>query len=536
VPVDPLLRLRRRIHDGDEAARRSEWATAAKAYREAVQHQAELARAQSTRMLIERVLTSNHDLPSRLAHALAMTGDLWGAVAALENGRTRLLAEGLSRSRLLAAADHDGRLGPYATRYRDLSRKLEELEAVRDSGHVDSLEGTTEIMAFLTDQLARLYGELRQIPGYEQVGLPVTSATARTVLNGRDIAYVSATPQGGFFLHHGEDTELTFRRLPEVNSATLAEWGHRYVQGIDRMESDFESAVAELDSVCRWLCSAIVHPLRSLTSTEGSPRPLYIVACSWFSILPIHAAWEPDPGAADGRRYPLLEAGVVHVPNAQILRNLAEIGRVSDKQEDVLIVAEPDADMAGLPASVAEARSLRAVWKNSQVLWRKPDVLAAIPKSSLVHFATHGVSRPERPLASALLVQDDWISVSELLRVRFSRSPLCILSACHTGAIGLAVPDESTGLVTGLLAAGAAGVIASAWPVDDLATSALMILLHRQLQTSSDWLHCLTLAQSAMRVATVRDLRSFTELDGDDNSHPFSHPFYWAGFYYSAVR
>lgn len=57
----------------------------------------------------------------------------------------------------------------------------------------------------------------------------------------------------------------------------------------------------------------------------------------------------------------------------------------------------------------------------------------------------------------------------------FERLRLVVLSACQTGMVGTRLPDEVVGLPAGWLQAGAAGVVASLWPVSDRATLALMI-------------------------------------------------------------
>jgi CHAT domain-containing protein len=192
---------------------------------------------------------------------------------------------------------------------------------------------------------------------------------------------------------------------------------------------------------------------------------------------------------------------------------------------------------------VREAIAVGRAWPASRRAWRKDEVLAAIPGCTLAHFATHATSLPGQPLNSAITVADGGsIKVHELMSVRFRSAPLCVLSGCETAGVGETVPDEGTGLVGGLLSARARGVIAAMWPVDDVATSVLMTLLHQGLRKIPDGRITLSRAQSRMRGMTISEMRRIVPdvldsggFDGPPGSRPFEHPFYWAGFCYTGA-
>ena len=109
-------------------------------------------------------------------------------------------------------------------------------------------------------------------------------------------------------------------------------------------------------------------------------------------------------------------------------------------------------------------------------------VLREAPHADIVHFACHGTSRPDRPLASGLtLSNDELLTLSDLLKVRLRGSGpdrigarLVILSACDTDQPGIDLPDEVISLPTGLLQAGAAGVLATQWAVRSLPVGLLV--------------------------------------------------------------
>jgi CHAT domain-containing protein len=100
----------------------------------------------------------------------------------------------------------------------------------------------------------------------------------------------------------------------------------------------------------------------------------------------------------------------------------------------------------------------------------------------IVHFATHGVLDNERPELSGIVLslvdqqgqsQDGFLRLHDIYNLNLS-ADLVVLSACNTG-LGKDVKGEGLiGLTRGFMYAGAAGVVASLWKVDDDATSELM--------------------------------------------------------------
>ncbi len=115
----------------------------------------------------------------------------------------------------------------------------------------------------------------------------------------------------------------------------------------------------------------------------------------------------------------------------------------------------------------------------------KERVIENLAHAWYAHLAIHGRYDLDAPRSSRLVLagndslpQDKrHIYLSEALDglVNLAGLRLLVLSACETGLIdtGLA-PDEVVGLAAGFLQAGAAGVIASLWAVDDQATYLLM--------------------------------------------------------------
>ena len=88
---------------------------------------------------------------------------------------------------------------------------------------------------------------------------------------------------------------------------------------------------------------------------------------------------------------------------------------------------------------------------------------------------------------------------------------LVVLSACRTGE-GEIIPGEGVvGLSWAFLRAGAPGVAASLWSVEDESTTELMVGFHRELKSGADPVAALARAQRAVSASR-------------------RHPAYWAPF------
>ncbi|KAF8178216.1 CHAT domain-containing protein [Mycena galopus ATCC 62051] len=104
-----------------------------------------------------------------------------------------------------------------------------------------------------------------------------------------------------------------------------------------------------------------------------------------------------------------------------------------------------------------------------------PTALAHLRKSSVVHFACHGIQDLARPLESGLILSDGEVKVSELMRrpdgeaaetIKNSLA-LAFLSACETAKGDAGVPDEAMHLAATLLFAGFRSVVATLWTMQD---------------------------------------------------------------------
>jgi CHAT domain-containing protein/Tfp pilus assembly protein PilF len=107
-----------------------------------------------------------------------------------------------------------------------------------------------------------------------------------------------------------------------------------------------------------------------------------------------------------------------------------------------------------------------------------PEVTAA----RILHFATHGFANGTHPQLSGIVLslrdrhgreRDGFLRLAEISALEL-RAELVVLSSCRT-AVGRTVAGEGAlSLARGFLEAGAAGVVATLWPVDEVATARFM--------------------------------------------------------------
>jgi len=103
----------------------------------------------------------------------------------------------------------------------------------------------------------------------------------------------------------------------------------------------------------------------------------------------------------------------------------------------------------------------------------------------ILHVATHGHAAPVDPGASGLLLAadsggDGFLTAREIRTLSLT-ADLVVLSACETGAGRIVGGQGVLGLARAFLDAGATGVVASLWRVDDAATAAFMERFYRHL-------------------------------------------------------
>ena len=149
-------------------------------------------------------------------------------------------------------------------------------------------------------------------------------------------------------------------------------------------------------------------------------------------------------------------------------------------REEARVVARPFGIEPHLGADVTRSNVMRTLTAEGNTL-------------DVVHFACHIVFDAANPLQSGIVLArepgDDaatspLLTAQDILGLRL-HTDLVLLNGCVSGASVRKPGDELLGLCRAWLYAGAASVLASLWPVDDVSSGILMALFASELRLGS---------------------------------------------------
>ncbi|MET7340329.1 CHAT domain-containing protein [Streptomyces sp. NPDC087866] len=498
-----------------------------------------LFRGQLTRVHREARLTEAGRLVAAGALARTELGDHAGAALLLESGLALQLADTLERERTdLGRLAGKGR-GDLAEAYEAAALALTGLEraAARSGGRGSAAgEDPTGLLRQRRAELDQVIDEIRGVDGYARFLTRPRYEDIVEVAAHQPLVYLVSTPWAGRAIIVDGDGEAHTVALPAltdafVQSAVVRLLGTRGI-GLRRVADEITEALGP----------AVMDPL--LTALEGHPGAT-LVPAGLLSLLPLHAA---RTGGAAGGGHALDSLLLTHAPNARAA--LVARGRTTRHGRPGRLLAVDNPQPGSAPVTTeAEIAAARARFP-SHVHLKGADAtldatLAALADCDVAHFACHGVARPDQPLESALLLAGgEPLTLRTLIDTRVDVR-LAVLSACETAVPGLRLPDESTGLPSAFLAAGAAGIIGSLWPVPDASTNLLMAAFYENWEEDTEPAEALRSAQIWLRSATNRQVRErfphllvSPPLQGPglslwENASEHSPAYCWAGFTYT---
>lgn len=484
---------------GAWAGERGDWREAAEAYEFGVAAVEQLFSSQVSREHKETWLHQAQGLPAEAAYAFVRARRIEEAVLVQERSRALLLAEALRR---------------------------------------------------LPDRAA---------PAASTAMAEVFDAAGRTPL-----VYLDAAARGGVALAldpvHRKVRALP---LPEVTHESVRRRVDLLITAYRDRPEDPATWLGAVDSVGRWAQEQILGPVLGWLSrtVPDFGDAVTLVPTGRLSLLPLHAAWAPAPQSPGGRSYALDGTAISYVPTAQALIAGLHAKRTASS---ALVVDEPQPVSApALPWSSVERAAVVNAVQHAHILnagaATRAAVLAELGRHQLVHFSSHGIGRPDRPLESALLMADDeLLTLRDIIEMAPSGAPvgprLVVLSACETYQVGTDLPDEVVSFPTGLLQHGVAGVVATQWSVSSMAAALQVAAFYRSWTRGLPPAQALREAQCRLRRATnarlalaLRPDRAMESLGlspeaarplwmalrrREPDAVPFGHPAVWAAFAY----
>ena len=307
---------------------------------------------------------------------------------------------------------------------------------------------------------------------------------------------------------------------------------------------------------------------------------LILIPHWYLHLFPLHAL----PLGDDQHLLDRFPQGIQYAPSCQLLYQIQPQSHFTQ----LIALQNPTEDLAYTDlevASIASNFSLSHVLPGKQATKTNllENYLTQLQSAHCAHFSCHGFFDSQSPLRSALVLSGgiildtpstplqkeetgegepnryvQWragktadtaqcLTLAEILELQFQNCRLAVLSACETGLIDTTNRSDYIGLPTGFLHAGAMGVLASLWQVNDISTALLMVKFYELLTPNTSISLALHQAQLWFKSATtttlqtwVKDSPSFNpdqkklikkQLDGyNPDRKPYSKVDQWAAF------
>jgi hypothetical protein len=450
-----------------------------------------------------RVLAESPGAAAAAGYTLGRGGNARQAAIVLEHSRAILLTNlagepgARVRARLLAAGRAD-LLARYADARRRIAQALREQNAGQqaparpvtrggrtfDVGSPTALESAQALLAPVVGEVSRITGlpDSLDLPDYAMI-----DEAART----GPVVYLAAAGDAGYALIIRHGHEPRFVPLPGLRSELVD--GH--VTEVTRRPP----AERNVRVCVEWLAETLgaVAADQLATDTEVSVIPI-----GALSLLPVNAALiRATRERSDG---PL---GVRYLPNARWASESAPWRGYGGSLGTLVIDVADAPGERPLRLAAAEAAALAVGYGARRLPGASTaEALAALPEADVVELLCHASSDPGDPLESGLYLRDGRLTVRMLLARPPAGRQLIILGACETNVIGTQVPDEIIGLPLAFLQAGASGVVATQWRVNEQAAAALLRRFREELATGMAPARALAVAQGWLGSATWGEL------------------------------
>lgn len=329
--------------------------------------------------------------------------------------------------------------------------------------------------------------------------------------------HVFGADMAAFVVREGQVYGRVLRGTAALCRDLMDRWGiatarHAHVVGGPSRVTSEESAILSR------LSAALVDPVADLLVDLPPGAALAVVGHGPLEEVPLEALHIDDEVLSD--RFDLLFA--VGIDQAA----LSERAVVADPfpasgptttlaDQHILVLAVPDETA---PAIADEADSIAQLRPGATVLRGQDasvEALSTLGRShGLVHIACHGIFDAAHPRGSALRLGDRWVPAGEIAHLDLLDT-VVVMNACATGRMVKTGSDMGS-LVWSFLAAGAAGVVATTWPVSDAVATEFAEAFHRSLAAGA--LPATAVAEGRRRVRET-----------------FPHPWHWAAFRFTGA-
>ncbi|MES5820631.1 CHAT domain-containing protein [Streptomyces sp. RG80] len=501
--ASPRVRLWSLTHWANLAMVAGDVRQAARAYGDAVALLPVLTPRNLTTADTEHTLTALSGLSSDAAACHLAAGEPEQALALLELGRGVLLGRGLQgrddMSELTRQDPHT------AERLRTLRTALD--TPVPTHGDRPS-DGATaaDVRHVLAGEWHDLLAEIRTTrPGFEHFlqPPPVPDLLKQAADGPIAVVNVSRFRCDALLLTR---TGLRVVPLPALTLDEVRGLSEKFLTALREFTDPERDFLADpdrqdiLDLTLRRLWDTVAAPVLDALEPDAwpgahTPRRLWWVPTGPLTVLPLHAAGHHRESGRPQPRTVLDRVVSSYTPTVRALahtrsRPARTHGRApKDERRSrllprragsvtpgrFLVVSVPGAPGSGsLERAAEEADLLARTLTGARLLdgthATRGRVLEEIRRHDWLHFCGHGVTEPDSPSRSHLLVHDpadQRLTVADISRLDLPGAELAYLSACGTAGTGTALADEALHLASALQLAGYRHVVGTLWETDD---------------------------------------------------------------------
>lgn len=316
--------------------------------------------------------------------------------------------------------------------------------------------------------------------------------------------------------HEIEDESTSLDKLETANDQHSERSPNGGNSQLNNLQDDPE--LIQWRPMLNQLHKVLIEPIAQFLPREDQSRRVTFIPQDFLLKVPFAALQE-----APDYRY-LFEDFIISTSPAIHFLNLADDSPRRPEQNtsslSVLAVGNPVMPLKGLRElkfAASEARMVSQIIDSSDselfigAQAKKRDVVAAMPKHPILHFATHGLldnvdSHGDFSMKGLVFLSksgndcDGRLTAEEVRDIKLD-AELVVLSCCETG-LGKVTGDGVLGLSRAFLAAGADCVIVTLWKIDDEKSFELMTSFYQEYKTCRDAAVSL---QRAMRLLQAKD-------------------------------
>jgi hypothetical protein len=519
----------------------------------------------------EESLLVGKGLAGKLGYAVAMAGGLrpealLEVVRLTESGRAVLLRESLGRSELaeqadrLAGADH----ADLAAQARAMLSRVAGLEALELSSHdaegravrrLDDRAGVPlrDSIGNAHADIVRLRARIGEALGAEGDDAQTLERAVADAASAAPLCYLLHIPNGddnarpdlpglAIIVRSGQELSMRAVQLPDVTGETVRGWRERWERAHGNGTLRTGDLIA-LTGLFREIGERLIEPVYT---AAGRPERLVLLPDGPLSMLPLHVA--PVKDEAGVPRPLCTQAVVIYAPTAVVLRSCqaraAEMGTALPTR--FAGVADPGAELRGASPELRAAAGFFAaaeIISDDATPRRVMDAVGADAATGtpwVVHFACHARAEIGDPLSGYFQLApgpEGRLRLADLLGAGLAHARAAVLSACETGTLGSADPDQYVSLAAGFIQIGAAGVIGTLSPVAD---PVALIVTRRFYEAwagrPADPAEALSDAQRWLATADAAAIRAvladvYPEI-GPLDAARYGHPGHWAPFFF----